>query len=179
MWLRYSSSALIVGGSTVGLTFLLAGTIVQKEVYVVLQSLYAFLVIISALLMRLASPKPYRSGALQDNLVYTIAGAVYIIFIVSSSIKVEGWPVKPYASAWWQLFAVALVAAFLGAVKRMYAENKLEKLAKLKKDLETLADLQKIAYHRRPRQLATRTRQRRPGSAITSRGGARVARRMR
>lgn len=143
MWLRYSSSALIVGGSTVALTFLLAGTVVQKEVYIVLQSLYAALVIISAVLMRLTDLKPYRSGALQDNLVYTMFSIAYIVFIVESSIRVVGWPVKPYTSDWWQLFAVALGAAFLGAIKKMHAENKLEKLTKLKKDIEKLAVLER------------------------------------
>jgi hypothetical protein len=134
--LRYSSSALIVGGATVALTFLLAGTVVRKDVYVVLVSLYGVLVIISAVFTRFEIPKPYRSDALYDSLVYIMFSIGYLILIITSGISVAGWPVRPYTSAWWTLFGVALGAAFLGALKRMRAESMLEKIADIKKKLD-------------------------------------------
>jgi hypothetical protein len=42
-WLRYAGGALIVGGSTVALTLLLAGAVVQPQVFMVLDSLYGIL----------------------------------------------------------------------------------------------------------------------------------------
>jgi uncharacterized membrane protein len=140
-FLRYSSSALIVGGATIALTLLLAGTVVRKDVYVVLQSLYAALVIISAVFMRLEVPKSRRSGALQDSLVYIIFSIGYLAFILSSGTSIVGWPVRPYTSGWWQLFAAALGAAFLGSIKRMRAESTLEKLADTKTKIERVKDI--------------------------------------
>jgi hypothetical protein len=110
--------------------------VVQKEVYVVLLSLYGVLVIISAIFMRLEVPKSCRSGTLQDSLVYIIFSMGYLVAIIFSGTSVAGWPVRPYTSAWWQLFGVALGAAFLGAIKRMRAEGTLEKLADIKKKLD-------------------------------------------
>lgn len=136
-WLRYSSSALIVGGATVALTFLLAGTVVQEQVFVVLESLYGTLVILGAVLWRLAKPKPYRSDALQDYIVFIIF-TVYFALAVSAGTSAARWPVKPYTSPWWQLFAVALAATFLGAIKRMHAESRLESIADFTKKLEQI-----------------------------------------
>lgn len=143
--LRYSAGALIVGGATVALTLLLAGTVVQKQVYLVLVSLYGGLVVLGAVLMRLTKPKPYRSGALVDSAVYTVTAAVYLVYAIETGISSKGWPVKPYTSSWWQIFAVALGAAFLGVFKRMNAESRLESLADAKKSLNKIEAIRRKA----------------------------------
>ncbi len=127
-WLKYVASALIVGGSTVALTFLLTGTLVQIQVYIALGVLYGVLLLAGGYLRWRINRQRDHSGSLLLLQLLPGVTAVYIAIIASISVVHGIWPVRPYAAAWWELFAVALVVAALGAEKRRYAETRIEEL---------------------------------------------------
>jgi hypothetical protein len=127
-WLKYVASALIVGGSTVALTFLLAGTVVHVQVYIALGVLYGVLLLAGGFLRWRINRHRDHSGSLLLLMLLPGVTAVYIGIITSITATHGIWPVRPYAAAWWELFAVALVVATLGAEKRRYAETRIEEL---------------------------------------------------
>jgi len=137
-WLKYVASALIVGGSTVGLTFLLAGTVVQIQVYVALGVLYGVLLLASGFLRWRINRQCDHSSSLLLIMLLPGAVAIYIGIVTSISTAHDIWPVRPYTAAWWQLFAVALAVAALGAEKRRYAETRIEELKEREQQLRKL-----------------------------------------
>ena len=139
-WLKYVASALIVGGGTVALTLLLAGTVVQVQVYVALGVLYGVLLLGSGFLRWRINRQCDHSGSLLLIMLLPGVTAIYIAVITSISTARGVWPVKPYAAAWWLLFAGALALAALGAEKRRYAETRIEELKEREqrlRDIET------------------------------------------
>jgi len=127
-WLKYVASALIVGGSTVALTFLLAGTVVQVQVYIALGALYGVLLLAGWVLRWRINRQNDHSISLLLFMLLPGVTTIYIVINTSISVTHGIWPVKPYTAAWWELFAVALAVAALGAEKRRYAEVRIEEL---------------------------------------------------
>jgi periplasmic divalent cation tolerance protein len=124
-WLKYVASALIVGGGTVALTLLLAGTIIQMQVYVVLYILYGLLLVEDQFLIWRTH---YNVGRNIPPLwTIVVPGAFIVFFAITGPMHVT-WPVKPYTNVWWQVFAVALGVSTLGVVKRRTAEIRMEEL---------------------------------------------------
>jgi hypothetical protein len=165
VWLRYSASALIVGGGTVALTLLLAGTVLQEQVDLVLQGLYTSLIVIGVALRYLSIPKSQRSYSLLDNrtLPMTVGIGAYIGLILSARSTAKEWPVMPYTAPWWLFFSVSLIAASLAVAKRIWAEDQYERLTELRAQL---IDLEQKARIKRRRVSGTERRTRvRPDNA--------------
>lgn len=97
VWLRYSASTLIVGGGTVALTLLLAGTVLQEQVYLVLQGLYTSLVAVGVVLRYLSIPKSQRSYSLLDNrnLPISLGIGAYLGLLISAGSQTKQWPEHP------------------------------------------------------------------------------------
>lgn len=125
-WLRYVAGALIVGGSTVALTLLLAGTLITLEIYVVLLVLYAVLLLLIGVLGWCTLEQKSRKNSLLANRLFPGTGIFITVILVSSASDKLAWPIERYTTSWWSVFGLALFAVLLGAQNRMYAERTLE-----------------------------------------------------
>lgn len=138
-WYKYTTGALIVGGGTITLTLLLAGTIIQEEVCVAFQALFiGFLAAASVFSYRTTSmisrPMPIREALTPGVFAMLIAFSTAMDTIHPP----DYWPIRPYTYMWWLFVGMALLAAIFGARLRMFADFNLEMLKQLQENLKRI-----------------------------------------
>jgi glucose dehydrogenase len=121
-WAGNFAGALVVGGGTVALTFILSGNPLRKEVYVALLVLYGLLLLGCILWEIWAETALGHKRRAPETFNRLAPGAVFVligIFTGATNVK-RAWPIAPYTSHWWTFVAIALMAALLGGQHRTF-----------------------------------------------------------
>src|SRR5215470_5219699 len=136
-WLRYSASALIVGGSTVTLTLILASTAVNEQAYFALVALSGLLIsAVSAFTWRIYVKMRFFSPISKDFRI--VIFSMPVIFIWGVTTLPENWPLKPDTLPWWFLVGYSFGLAIFGAAQRQSAESKMEMISSCAKTVSSL-----------------------------------------
>jgi hypothetical protein len=149
-WLRDCARALMVGAASVMLTFLLAGTVIQGQVFVALEVLCMALVFGGWLAERRSCPPVifYPSGRIGQ---FSVKNTSFVNFITALlAITAVGhvivyaetahWPIDRYTSQWWEIIGLALFYALLGAGGRALAVSRIEQNHDISRRLKALSD---------------------------------------